>query len=114
MMNKLSKIMMLKNLNQKKIRRLRPLNKTNHLNKMPRRKPNLKRNERSVQMLMKKLKTQKPLSLVLIMASRLWRPTMVEIEMIMSLLLKFSLVTKKKKSHNSSIRDLSPKSRNLQ
>ena len=114
MTNKLSKIMMLKNLHRKKVRKLRPLNKSNNLNKMPRRKPNLKRNERSVQMLMKKLKTLKPLSQVLITVSRLWRPTMVEIETIMSLQPKFSLKTKKKKSQNSSITDLSPRSRSLQ
>ena len=108
MTNKLSKIMMLKNLHQKKIRKLTPPNK------MPKRKPNLKRNERSVQMLMKKLKTLKPLSQVLITVSRLWRPTMVEIETIMSLQPKFSLKTKKKKSQNSSIKDLSPRSRSLQ
>ena len=114
MTNKLSKIMMLKNLHQKKKRKLRPINKSNNLKKMPRRKPNLKRNERSVQMLMKKLKTLKPLSQVLITASRPWQPTMVEIETIMSLQPKFSLKTKKKKSQNSSIKDLSPRSRSLQ
>ena len=114
MTNKLSKIMMMNKLHRKKLRKLRPLNKTNNLNKMPKRKLNLKRNERSVQMLMKKLKTLKPLSQVLITASRLWHPTMEEIEMIMSQQLKFSLKTKKKKSQKSSIKDPSLRSRSLQ
>ena len=114
MMNKLSKIMIMMKILSLKLRKMRPLNKNNNLNKMLKRKLNLKRNERSVQMLMKKLKTLKPLSQVLITASRPWRPTMVEIETIMSLQPKFSLKTKKKKSQNSSIKDLSPRSRSLQ
>ena len=111
MMNKLSKIMM--KILSLKLRKMRPLNKNNNLNKMLKRKLNLKRNERSVQMLMKKLKILKPLSQVLIMALKLWRHTMVEIEMIMSPLLIINLKTKKKKSQNLSTKDLSRRSKNL-
>ena len=110
MMNKLSKIMM--KILSLKLWKMRPPNKNNNLNKMLKRKLNLKRNERSVQMLMKKLKILKPLSQVLIMALKRWRHTMVEIEMIMSPLLIINLKTKKKKSQNSSTKDLSRRSKN--
>ena len=93
MMNKSSKIM-LKILHQE-LRKMKLLSKTNHHNKMLRRKQNLRRNERSVRMLMKKSKTLKPLSQVLIMASRPWRPTMVETKTIMSLQLISSLKKKR-------------------
>ena len=112
-MNNLSTIMRLKILHQKLLRKMRLprlINKTNHPSKMLKRKLNQKRKRRSVQMLMKKLRTGKPLSQVLIMVSRPWRTTMA-IEMIMSLQLTISLKTKKKKSQNSSIKVLNPRSR---
>ena len=77
------------------LRKMKLLSKTNHHNKMLRRKQNLRRNERSVRMLMKKSKTLKPLSQVLIMASRPWRPTMAETKTIMSLQLISSLKKKR-------------------
>ena len=115
MTNKSSTVMKLKILHLKLLRKMRlprPLKKTKNNNKMPKRKLNLKRKRRFVQMLMKKLRTVKPLSQVLITASMLWRATMVETEMIMSLQLTINLKTKKKKNQNSSIKDHSPRSRN--